>query len=447
MKSWRKWLSILSPLSILAIGFVSVVLLDKTFSTHELQTTSQSSLVFDIQRLQHAFESKSASSRGYLLTGQEMPYLQTMERARARFLDLIQDLSEKPGLVRDEAFQRIALMERAHEEKLDALIGLRKRNFSSRRIGEMFVADLQPLREKVRDELQVLLGRESEKLERTRGVFKERIRAAEAMMAALALLGALVTWGVLFTLNRLSEEKRLRQELESTVQELHASKRQLRDLTRRLHQTLEQERLRIGREIHDELGQSLTVLKMQIHHMKRQVKDPQMQNGFSDMSSSIYSLVSGVREIAAELRPSILSDGGLGDAVDWLVGNFRQKTLCEIRLTIDLQEELSQRYSEEIESAIYRILQEALTNAVRHSDSMVFDVIVRESDDGLEAMLRDYGRQVPASYESRRNSIGVVGMRERAESLGGDFSISYVSGQGTVVRTLFTKGTSGEIRA
>lgn len=224
-----------------------------------------------------------------------------------------------------------------------------------------------------------------------------------------------------------------RDDLQEQRDKLAGSEERLRALAGRLHAIREEEGRRIGREIHDVLGQSLTALKLDAAWLLRN-PDAAVPDRRARIEAMLRLLDAGVEEvqrISTELRPSVLEDLGLRAALQSQAREFRTRTGIEVELSIPEERvELPLPHS----TALYRIFQETLTNVARHSDAsrVVVEVVFKDGQTLLE--VRDDGRGITLDEASRRTSLGVLGMRERALAAGGSFAIEGTQGQGTRVR-------------
>jgi PAS domain S-box-containing protein len=213
---------------------------------------------------------------------------------------------------------------------------------------------------------------------------------------------------------------------------LRNSREQLRALSARLQNIREEERTLMAREIHDELGQSLTALKMDLSWLaKRFSKDQKTWlEKAKSMSGLIDSTIRSVRRIATQLRPGILDDLGLTAAIEWQGQEFQERTgiACIVRSSqehFDLDEVST--------TAIFRIFQETLTNVARHSKASRVNVSLCERQGRVILKVQDDGRGVTASKLSSPKSLGLLGMKERALLLGGELKINGVRRKGTTV--------------
>jgi signal transduction histidine kinase len=208
---------------------------------------------------------------------------------------------------------------------------------------------------------------------------------------------------------------------------------QLQRLTGSLLEAREAERTRIAREIHDTLGQTLTALKMDVSWIGRQLPDarPALVAKLAAMVTLIDETVVTVRRIATELRPGILDDLGLAAALEWQAQEFEHRTgiHCVFRARVD-----DSALDPVVSTSAFRIFQESLTNVARHSAASRVAVTLEHIDSDLVLEVRDDGVGIAPADASNLRSIGLLGMRERAQLVGGALSISGAAGAGTTVR-------------
>jgi signal transduction histidine kinase len=195
----------------------------------------------------------------------------------------------------------------------------------------------------------------------------------------------------------------------------------------------EDERIRISRQVHDELGQALTGLKMDLYWLASRL--PKQLRAVRDktktMSAHIDSTIQTVRRISTELRPGILDDLGLVAALEWQAAEFQKRNGIKCEVVSEVSEPILE---EELNTAFFRIFQESLTNVLRHANATRIDVRLWEQDGNLLVEIRDNGRGISESDWTNTRSIGVLGMRERASLLGGELTITGAPDQGTTVR-------------
>ncbi|HQX96462.1 MAG: PAS domain S-box protein [Chitinophagaceae bacterium] len=210
------------------------------------------------------------------------------------------------------------------------------------------------------------------------------------------------------------------------------SNKQLRDLAAHLLSIREEERRRIGREIHDDLGQQLTAIKMDVAWIDKKIADETVP--VKTKLKNIISLLDGsnqsVRRILNELKPSILDEYGLLDALEWHSKQFTDNT--GIAVTIDTAES-EIRLEEELATCIFRICQEALTNVARHAEAKKVLISLELDDDMIYVQIVDDGKGFDLATAQNKGSFGLLGMHERARSLNGTLKIDSSIKNGTTV--------------
>jgi len=216
-----------------------------------------------------------------------------------------------------------------------------------------------------------------------------------------------------------------------TEVELQESRDQLRALAARLQMAREEERKRVAREIHDELGQALTAIKIELSAL---LFEWPAEHKPSRRAESIATLVDktiqSVRRISTELRPGILDALGLAAAVEWAAEEFKSRTGTRCR--VDLPKEAIE-IDQELATTIFRILQETLTNIARHADATQVDIRLAMEDGRLSLEVHDNGLGISEEQLSASGTLGILGMRERALLLGGEFLITGAPDLGTRV--------------
>jgi signal transduction histidine kinase len=226
----------------------------------------------------------------------------------------------------------------------------------------------------------------------------------------------------------------LRDVTQRTRQEeaLRHSRDEIRALGLAANNLREQEKSRVARELHDELGQSLTALKIDVGWMKDQMgdKDPAIERKLASMHLLLDGTVAATRRISADLRPLVLDDLGLAAAADWLVQNFTNRTgiPCELALGGGF-EDLPDPHA----TTIFRVLQESLTNIAKHAEARHVEVALTNEHDNLTLSVSDDGRGFNPIAPRKPASFGILGLRERAALLGGEVSIDSAPGRGTIV--------------
>jgi PAS domain S-box-containing protein len=224
-------------------------------------------------------------------------------------------------------------------------------------------------------------------------------------------------------------------ERKGAEERLRESAAELRALSERLRIVREEERTQMAREVHDEVGQALTALRMDVAWLEQKLAEggdqkPTVESKLRSMSELIDTTLDAVQRIATELRPGVLDELGLEAAIEWYLKEFEQRTgiVCRFRSQIDGPPIHPGR-----STAVFRILQEALTNVARHSVATQAKIHLVSDRERLRLEIRDNGRGIPEDRIESSRSLGLVGMRERARSLGGDIEIRGATGRGTTV--------------
>jgi two-component system sensor kinase len=210
--------------------------------------------------------------------------------------------------------------------------------------------------------------------------------------------------------------------------EIERSHRQLRDLYQQMHEVREAERVRIARELHDELAQWLTALKMDVSWLAGHLpnEDNRMREKFERMKRLVDSTVLSVRRIAHDLRPAMLDDLGLVPALEHLLHEFSQRTGIVVGLDATAGEV---DFREPLTTSVYRMVQEALTNVARHARATEVRVAIRVEGDELTVSTTDNGVGIGDAQQRSGKSLGILGIKERARTLGGGADI-YSPGEG-----------------
>jgi len=213
--------------------------------------------------------------------------------------------------------------------------------------------------------------------------------------------------------------------------EVSASRQRLRELVRFNDAALEEDRKHIAREVHDELGQVLTALRMDIAlvGMRFGSLDPAVNDKVKDMKRLVDRAILGVRNVAVNLRPAAL-DMGLVSAIEWLCNEFTRQTTIACLLIAE-EEDIDLGNARAV--VIFRIVQESLTNITRYAEASQVDISLGRRGNELGLEVRDNGRGFDLVAAAKRKSFGLLGMRERALALGGQVDIVSAPGKGTVV--------------
>ena len=222
--------------------------------------------------------------------------------------------------------------------------------------------------------------------------------------------------------------------------ELKAANEDLRELSGRLQQLQDEERRRIARELHDGVGQLLAAIAMNMNVLQAELPklSPEANHAFLENRSFVQQILQGIGTISHLLHPPLLDESGLPSALRWYVKEFSKRS--GIQVTLETSPTLD-RFAPEVETAVFRIVQECLGNIHRHSQSPTAQIRVTEAGDFLSLEVRDAGRGIPAEKQQQiklgiRTGVGLRGMRERVTQMGGQLKIESDSSGTTVLATL-----------
>ncbi len=307
---------------------------------------------------------------------------------------------------------------------------------------ETIAVDLGYGRESAHTRVQQLIGEES-------GLLLDRRRTLEreSRQARLALLGGglvvVLLLGAAFAIvirdnrqRKAAEEelKRSNEALESRVAtrtaDLRLAEVRQRELSRRLLRVQEEERRALARELHDEIGQQLGAIKLNLKALTSgdsERNSARIQDGINIVDATI----SQIRDRALDLRPALLDDLGLAAALDWLCHQQAERS----GIAIGLESQPLPILAPDLMTAIYRIVQEGITNALKHAAASRIDISILADDNRIELAIVDNGRGFDAA--SVTQGVGLPGMRERVETLGGRLKLESTAGKGTRIDAHF----------
>ncbi len=207
------------------------------------------------------------------------------------------------------------------------------------------------------------------------------------------------------------------------------SERVGRDALARVVKAQEHERKRLARELHDETGQALTSILLGLKPLEQSARTDEERAAMASLRELVVSTLRDVRRLAVELRPSALDDFGLATAVERLADTFRDST----GMRVDVETRLGEvRLPPEVETALYRIVQEALANIVKHAEATHVSILLTRKDFSVAAVVEDDGKGFDET-NTGDDVLGIVGMRERVGLVGGRLAIESGSGSGTTV--------------
>lgn len=209
-----------------------------------------------------------------------------------------------------------------------------------------------------------------------------------------------------------------------------------RTYSRRLIEAQEGERRRMSRELHDQLGQILTAVKMNLHILRQKCTAPEVLSSIEDNMKVIDEAVDQVRDLSVDLRPSLLDDFGLVVAVRWYLD--RQAKSCGVPADFTARSlDDDDRFSSELETACFRIVQEAVTNAARHARASRISVVLERAGQDLVLLISDDGAGFDMKARTSAATLGLRSMEERVQAVGGSITIDSAPDLGTAIRARF----------
>jgi PAS domain S-box-containing protein len=216
---------------------------------------------------------------------------------------------------------------------------------------------------------------------------------------------------------------------EKALQESHE---ELRELASHLQNIREEERASMAREVHDVLGQQVTCIKMDISWLSKQIatEDPRVKQKLQELTALLDETAIVVRKIASALRPSILDDFGLSEALEWQAKEFEKRSGIKVRCWCALPD---LTIPKNITTGLFRICQESLTNVARHAAASEVNISTAAKDHQLILTITDNGKGFDVGKSSQRKTLGLLGMKERTLMIGGRYEITSTPGHGTTV--------------
>jgi PAS domain S-box-containing protein len=223
----------------------------------------------------------------------------------------------------------------------------------------------------------------------------------------------------------ITERKRVENELNESLD-------QLKLLSRHIEQVREDERVAISRDLHDDLGQALTAVKIDLGIIKQKISDTDVILKIEKVTALVGNTIKTVQRLTSQLRPEIIDDLGLEIAIEWFTGEFAERNNVEVVLNLDPDIIVSSDNS----LILFRIMQESLTNIARHAKATTVNISLLKIDETIHFRISDNGIGISESDKKSKKSFGLIGMKERAASMGGICEITSVDNVGTVVELI-----------
>jgi signal transduction histidine kinase len=218
---------------------------------------------------------------------------------------------------------------------------------------------------------------------------------------------------------------------------LRESEHMLRFLSTRLLEAGDEERSRISKELHDQLGHDLVLLKSRVHAVGKQLEDCQeeLKKECENTIGAIENIIENVRRISRDLMPSILEDLGLFASLQWLVENFSKQH--DINITMDM-EDIDHLFSREVQVNLYRVFQESFTNIAKHAYAKKVSLEVKKEGEYISFVVKDDGKGFELNKimirKFNEKGVGLMAMNERMHMMGGTFQVNSVPGKGTTIK-------------
>ncbi len=421
----------LGVLGFAEIGYRRLEFANRAMSAaHEMDTSVNETLAL--------IGEAESGQRGFLLTGDPTylkPYkaaLPKIDRTFARLRELIN--ANGTAVMIDHAGQLNVLIGKKLNE-LESTLALNERSGREAAFQLIDTGLGQRLMEEIRSQSQSILDELRESSRRGGARWAQDIefgRVGMLTMTAFTIALLFVVWALARREISAREAKRrtLIEEQRRLEQEVTARTEELSELSTYLQTVREEEKSRLARDIHDELGGILVGAKMDVAWAAQRCKSA-MPEAAEKLERALAILDEGVemkRRIIEELRPTLLDNLGISSAIDWQVRQTCERAglQCELNLA-DIEA------PPEVAIAIYRIVQEALTNIVKYASARNVDVELLGDAEGVSLIVHDDGAGLPAGVETNRLSHGIVGMRQRVRALNGTFKIGSRPGSGTTI--------------
>lgn len=234
------------------------------------------------------------------------------------------------------------------------------------------------------------------------------------------------------TVQDITERKKTELALKSSLAQLH-------ELSKYVEKAREHERASISRELHDDLGQALTAVKIDLGLIKQSVSDDDVVFKINKVTALVTETIKTVQRLTSQLRPEIIEDLGLETAIEWYTGEFAER--CGIEVCLHIKPGLN--FSPDVSLTLYRIMQESLTNIVRHSEATRVDIVLDKKPEDFYFLISDNGVGINEADLNSKKSFGLISMKERAASLGGSFSIRRKTSGGTEIKLIIPINNTG----
>ncbi len=368
----------------------------------------------------------SISARDFLLSpGPEEAVLFKTQITQLRTEGLRQvALLEIPEHAREDIKSTLTEFWDALDTAADSMVGV-----SGQAAREFVQAEISPRRSAASNALRELTRAGQAAVENSELEFTRQRQAAGRQI--LIMLGLSLALGVAVAAFSIRRTEHLERELMKNYEAVAEARRELQQLSERLIEIQEEERGRLSRGLHDEIGQILTAIRIEVSRSVADPSSPEARERLVRARELAERAVKTVRDISLLLRPSVLDDLGLLPAVHWQVEDFARRSGIECDFAEDgVQDQLP----DAVKTCAYRTIQEALHNCEKHSGATTIRIRLRQTEERLELEIQDNGRGVELGStgmpQKKGRGSGLLGMRERIGALGGDLGLSSAHGSG-----------------
>jgi signal transduction histidine kinase len=427
------------------LGFRRLEVANRTMATSlETQSTLHEVLALVVDA--------ETSQRGYLLTAQPEyldPYRAALPRIEERF-NRLRELVMTGNSTRDqrERVTRINTLIGKKLTELEATVALFEKAGRDAAFELINTGIGQRTTEQIRAEVGALSGEHSKILSDSTAKWVRDIEFARLgmqVMTGFTIALLLVVWALLRREIQLREEKRRQLVIEQQRLEAEVERRtgELSELSNHLQMVREEEKTRLARDIHDELGGILVSAKMDVSWAEERLRKID-SDAAGKLRRALESLDSGVamkRRIIEELRPTLLDNLGLGAAIEWQAHQVCDRAGIELTLNVPSE---APPLPPNTAIALFRIVQEALTNVLKYANAKKVEIELVQTRDAVSLLLADDGIGIPEGAQNNRLSHGIAGMRHRVRALHGEFSIHGTPGRGTMIEVTIPLPSEGE---
>ena len=218
-------------------------------------------------------------------------------------------------------------------------------------------------------------------------------------------------------------QKKAETDLKNSLEQLHL-------LSEHVEKVREEERIAISRELHDELGQALTAIKIDLGLIKQKTSDKEVVDRLSKVSVMLSDTIKNVQKLTSQLRPLMITDLGLEATTEWYADEFERRNNIPVYLDLKINKSLP----DDVSLSIFRIIQESLTNVSRHSNATQIGIQLKQNKEAISLKITDNGIGISEKALTSNKSFGIIGMKERANSMGGTLDVYCENKKGTVVK-------------